>query len=64
MPRTNSQIVAAVIVSLWQLIDGTCAALPSTILYSLETGSDEISMSLQEATSARKLSLITTMIVR
>ena len=47
--------MAAIIVSLWQLIDGTSAALPSTILYSLERGTEEMSMSLQEATTARKL---------
>ena len=52
-----AQIVAVQIVSLWHLNIGSCAAIPSTILYSLERGSEGLSMSLEEATLARKLSL-------
>ena len=48
------QILAALIVSLWQLIDGSCASVPSTILYSLERGSEGITMSMENATFARK----------
>ena len=49
------QIMAAIIVSLFQLIDGACTAIPSTMLYSLERGSEGMSMSLEVATWARKL---------
>ena len=49
------QIVAAIIVSLFQLVGASCNAIPSTILYSLERGSEGISMSLEDATLARKL---------
>ena len=54
MLQINSQVMAAIIVSFSQLNDGASAALPSTLLYSLERGTEEISMSLQEATTARK----------
>ena len=52
-----TQTVAVNIVCLWHLILGACAAIPSTILYSLERGSEGLSMSLEKATLARKLSL-------
>ena len=50
------QILAALIVSLWQLIDGSCASIAATILYSWDRGSEEMSMSLEVAVLARKLS--------
>ena len=49
------QIVATIMFSLFQLINGSCTAIPSTILYSLERGSEGISMSLEDAALARKL---------
>ena len=50
------QIVATLIFSLFQLIIGSCSAIPSTILYSLERGSEGMRLSLEDAALARKLS--------
>ena len=50
------QILAVQIVSLWHLNVGCIVAIPSTILYSLERGSEGLSMSLEDAALARKLS--------
>ena len=48
------QIVAAVTVSLFQLINASCTAIPSTLLYSLERGSEGITISLKVAALARR----------
>ena len=48
------QVVATLFVSLWHLNDGACVSISSTILYSLERGSEGIRMSLDEATLVRK----------
>ena len=50
----HPQILAANIVCLAELIYGSCNAIPSTMLYSFERGSEGISMSLEEASWARK----------
>ena len=48
------QVVATIIVTLWHLNDGACVSISSTILYSLEKGTEGIKMSLDEATLVRK----------
>ena len=50
--------MATLIVTLWHLNDGACVSISSTILYSLERGSEGITMSLDEATLVRELSHI------
>ena len=50
----HPQILAANIICLVELIYGACNATPSTLLYSFEKGSEGISMSLEEASWARK----------
>ena len=50
----DMQVVATIIVTLWHLNDGACVSISSTILYSLEKGTEGIKMSLDEATLVRK----------
>ena len=52
----HEQVVATFFVTLWHLNDGACVSISSTILYSLERGSEGIMVSLDEATLVREIS--------
>ena len=50
----SPQIFTALAVSMWQLIDGSCASIASTILYSWNEESENMTMSLEVAAFARE----------
>ena len=50
------QVMGTLLVTLWHLNDGACVSISSTILYSLERGSEGIKESLEEAILIRTLS--------
>ena len=49
------QVMGTLLVTLWHLNDGACVSISSTILYSLERGSEGIKESLEEAILVRTL---------
>ena len=49
------QVMGTLVVTLWHLNDGACVSISSTILYSLERGSEGIKESLEEAILVRTL---------
>ena len=51
----HEQVEASIFILLWNLIDVAWFSISSTILYSLERGSEGIQVSIDEATLARKL---------
>ena len=50
------QVMGTLLVTFWHLNDGACVSISSTILYSLERGSEGIKESLEEAILIRTLS--------
>ena len=50
------QVMGTLLVTLWHFNDGACVSISSTILYSLERGSEGIKESLEEAILIRTLS--------
>ena len=50
-----AQLMATILVSLWQLVDGACISILSTVMYSFERGSEGVKVSLDEGTLAREI---------